>query len=368
MSGEPLFSQLEDVERRYEELGRKLSDPKVVDRLDEFHKISKEHAGLTEVVEAYREYKKTLREIQEGTELTQGGDPEMAAMARQELAVLEVRRTKLIEELRMLLLPKDPNDGKNVFLEIRAGTGGEEAALFSAHLLRLYLRYAERQGWRVEMMSKNETGLGGLKEAIVLLEGKNVYSHLKYEGGVHRVQRVPVTEASGRIHTSAVTVAVLPEAKDVEVKIDEKELQIDVMRASGPGGQSVNTTDSAVRITHIPSGLVVVCQDEKSQHKNKAKALRVLRARLLEREEAKQRAEIASARKSMVGSGDRSERIRTYNFPQNRLTDHRIGLTLYRLDSIMEGNLDEIVSALRVHYQSEMLKNAGAQLSGASNN
>ncbi|HLG19860.1 MAG TPA: peptide chain release factor 1 [Bdellovibrionota bacterium] len=368
MSGEFNFAQLNDVERRYNELSSRLSDPKVIGRAEEFQKLSKEHASLTDIVEAFRRYKKTVQEIDEGSEIAKSNDADIAAMAKQELTVLEERKAKITEELRFLLIPKDPNDEKNVFLEIRAGTGGEEAALFAAELMRLYLRFAERRRWKVEMMSKSETGLGGLKEAIILLEGKNVYSQLKYEGGVHRVQRVPATEGSGRIHTSAVTVAVLPEAEEIDLKIDEKELQFDVMRASGPGGQSVNTTDSAVRVTHIPTGLVVVCQDEKSQHKNKAKALRVLRARLMEREEAKRQAEIASARRSMVGTGDRSERIRTYNFPQNRLTDHRIGLTLYRLDSIMEGDLDEIVAALRLYFQAENLKNAGSQLTASSRN
>jgi peptide chain release factor 1 len=286
----------------------------------------------------------------------------MVEMAKQELVELQKKKGELTARLKVLLLPVDSNDGKNVLLEIRAGTGGEEASLFAAQLLRLYLRYGEIQGWRADMMSKNETGLGGLKEAIVMFEGKNVYSRLKFEGGVHRVQRVPVTEGSGRIHTSAVTVAVLPEAEEVDVKIDDKDLQIDVMRAGGPGGQSVNTTDSAVRITHIPSGLVVVCQDEKSQHKNRAKAMKVLRARLLEQEQAKQKAEISSQRRSMVGSGDRSERIRTYNFPQNRVTDHRINLTLHKLEFVMEGNLDEIVEALRLFYQTEQLKNVGSRI------
>ncbi|MCB0309301.1 MAG: peptide chain release factor 1, partial [Bdellovibrionales bacterium] len=254
------------------------------------------------------------------------------------------------------LLPKDPNDEKNVILEIRAGTGGDEASLFAAELLRLYLRFAEELGWKIETLSKSETGLGGIKEVVVLIEGKNVFSQLKYEGGVHRVQRVPTTEGSGRIHTSAVTVAVLPEAEDVDVKINDKDLDVDVMRAGGPGGQSVNTTDSAVRITHKPSGIVVICQDEKSQHKNKAKAMKVLRARLLEAEEAKQSKEISSARKLMVGTGDRSERIRTYNFPQNRLTDHRIGLTLHKLDLVMQGQIGQVISALQTYFQSEMLK------------
>lgn len=351
-----MFSRLDDVERRYEELSLRLSDPKVISRNDEFQKLSKEHSDLVDVVAAYRKYKKVVEELMGSYELSKGADPEVALMAKEEIASLEQQKEKLTQDLKFLLLPKDPLDKKNVFLEIRAGTGGEEASLFAAELFRMYVRYAERHNWKFEVVTKNETGLGGLKEVILLLDGKEVYSHLKFEGGVHRVQRVPVTEGSGRIHTSAVTVAVLPEAEDVDVKIDEKDLQIDVMRAGGPGGQSVNTTDSAVRITHIPSGLVVICQDEKSQHKNKAKAMRVLRARLLEQEQAKQDAEISSARRSMVGSGDRSERIRTYNFPQNRMTDHRIGFTVHKLDQVMDGDLEDIVTALRTHYQTELLK------------
>ena len=357
-----MFSQLDEVEKRYEQIAQRLSDPKIIANQPEFQKLSKEHSDLTEVVEAFREFKKVQSEIEDGVALTTGEDSEMVEMAKQELVELQKKKGELTARLKVLLLPVDSNDGKNVLLEIRAGTGGEEASLFAAQLLRLYLRYGEIQGWRADMMSKNETGLGGLKEAIVMFEGKNVYSRLKFEGGVHRVQRVPVTEGSGRIHTSAVTVAVLPEAEEVDVKIDDKDLQIDVMRAGGPGGQSVNTTDSAVRITHIPSGLVVVCQDEKSQHKNRAKAMKVLRARLLEQEQAKQKAEISSQRRSMVGSGDRSERIRTYNFPQNRVTDHRINLTLHKLEFVMEGNLDEIVEALRLFYQTEQLKNVGSRI------
>lgn len=354
-----MFSRLDDVERRFEDIAARLADPKVISRQEEFQKLSKEYADLREVVETYRVYKKVLTEVEQAREFSKGDDPEMAEMAQQELESLAPNQEKLEKELRFLLLPKDPNDSKNVFLEIRAGTGGEEAALFAADLLRLYLRYAERLGWRVEIMSQNETGLGGVKEVVVFIDGKEAYSHLKYEGGVHRVQRVPATEGSGRIHTSAVTVAVLAEVEEVDIKIDDKDLRIDVMRAGGPGGQSVNTTDSAVRITHLPSNLVVICQDEKSQHKNKAKAMRVLRARIQEAEQAKQDAEISSTRKSMVGSGDRSERIRTYNFPQNRITDHRIGLTLHALDRVLEGDLEEIVVSLRNHFQTEMLKGEG---------
>jgi peptide chain release factor 1 len=354
-----LFSRLEDVERRFEDLSARLSDPKVISRQEEFQKLSKEYSDLRVIVETYRTYKRVAEEFEQAHELAKGADREMADLARQELTTLTVQKEKLEKDLQLLLLPKDPNDEKNVFLEIRAGTGGEEAALFAAELLRVYLRYAERTGWRTEIMEKSETGLGGLKEVVVFIDGHAAYSHLKYEGGVHRVQRVPKTEGSGRIHTSAVTVAVLAEAEEVDVKIEDKDLRIDVMRAGGPGGQSVNTTDSAVRVTHLPTGMIVICQDEKSQHKNKAKALRVLRARLMEAEQAKQDAEISASRKSMVGSGDRSERIRTYNFPQNRITDHRIGLTLHRLDQVMEGDLAEIVTSLRTYFQTEMLKGEG---------
>jgi peptide chain release factor 1 len=283
----------------------------------------------------------------------------MRELAKSEMQGLKERQTALEQEIRVLLLPKDPRDEKNTFLEIRAGTGGEEAALFAAALFRMYAKYAEMNRWRVEVMSQNPTGLGGFREIIALIEGKGVYSRLKYESGVHRVQRVPATEASGRIHTSTVTVAVLPEADEVEVEINPNDLRIDVYRSSGPGGQSVNTTDSAVRITHLPTGMVVTCQDEKSQHKNKAKALKVLRARLLDQLIEERRSEISEERKSQVGSGDRSERVRTYNFPQNRLTDHRLGLTLYHLDGIMEGNLGEVVNALNTHFQAEALKSRG---------
>jgi peptide chain release factor 1 len=286
-------------------------------------------------------------------------DPELHALAKSEAVRLEAEVEALEAEVRRLLVPRDPSDDRNAILEIRAGTGGEEAALFAASLFRMYSRYAESRGWRVEIMNSNPTGLGGLKEIIALIEGRGAFSRLKFEGGVHRVQRVPVTEGSGRIHTSAVTVAVLPEADEVEIVIDPKEIRVDVYRSSGPGGQSVNTTDSAVRITHIPTGLVVTCQDEKSQHKNRAKALKVLRARLLEKRQEEQRSEIAATRKLMVGSGDRSERIRTYNFPQGRLTDHRINFTLYKLERVMEGELDEVLDALVTHYQAEALQAAG---------
>jgi peptide chain release factor 1 len=354
-----MFEKLDEVEKRYEELERLLADPRVLSNPREMQKFARERAEISKLVEAYRLYKKVDAEIQESRTLLLESDEEMRELAKSELQALKERQNALEQEIRVLLLPKDPRDERNVFLEIRAGTGGEEAALFAASLFRMYAKYAEMNRWRVEVMSQNPTGLGGFREIIALVEGKGVYSRLKYESGVHRVQRVPVTEASGRIHTSAVTVAVLPEADEVEIEINPNDLRIDVYRSSGPGGQSVNTTDSAVRVTHLPTGMVVTCQDEKSQHKNKAKALKVLRARLLDQLVEEQRSEISEERKSQVGSGDRSERVRTYNFPQNRLTDHRLGLTLYRLDGIMEGDLGEVVNALNTHFQAEALKSRG---------
>jgi peptide chain release factor 1 len=351
-----MFQKLDQVENRYQELEALLTDPKILGNPKEMHKLAKERADLSQLVETYRTYKKVQEEIQESQELLQGSDEEMKELAKAELQTLMDRLANLQENLQVLLLPKDPRDEKNIFLEIRAGTGGEEAALFVADLFRMYAKYAEKNRWRVEVVNQNPTGLGGFKEIIALVEGKGVYNQLKYESGVHRVQRVPVTEASGRIHTSAVTVAVLPEADEVEVEINPNDLRIDVFRSSGPGGQSVNTTDSAVRVTHLPTGMVVTCQDEKSQHKNKAKALKVLRARLLDKLMEEQRSEISEERKSQVGSGDRSERVRTYNFPQNRITDHRIGLTLYRLDSILDGDLGELADALNTYFQTETLK------------
>ncbi|HMQ10151.1 MAG TPA: peptide chain release factor 1 [Oligoflexia bacterium] len=354
-----MLEHLKDVEKRFEALSNRLSLPEVVSNQKEFQKLSKEYADLRELVETYRQYRKITEEIAGAREMVQlADDPDMVSLAKAELEELEKKEEDFERDLKLLLLPKDPNDDKNVILEIRAGTGGDEAALFAADILRLYLRYAENLNWKIEVMSKSETGLGGIKEIIILIQGQGAYSQLKYESGVHRVQRIPQTETSGRVHTSAVTVAVLPEADDVDVKVEEKDLKIDVMRAGGPGGQSVNTTDSAVRVTHIPSGIVVICQDEKSQHKNKAKALKVLKSRLLEAEIAKKQEEESSFRKSMVGSGDRSERIRTYNFPQNRLTDHRIGLTSHKLDLIMEGDLEEVITALRTSFQAELLKEA----------
>ncbi len=359
-----LFPQLQEVENRYDELEQLLADPKVLGSPKEMQRLAKERAGIAKLVDTYRAYKKVGEEIDASHSLLAESDEEMRELAKEELQSLRERQAALEEEIKILLLPQDPRDDKNIFLEIRAGTGGEEAALFAATLFRMYAKYAEMNHWRVEVMSQNSTGLGGFKEIIGLIEGQKVYSRLKYESGVHRVQRVPVTESSGRIHTSAVTVAVLPEADEVEVEINPNDLRIDVYRSSGPGGQSVNTTDSAVRITHLPTGMVVTCQDEKSQHKNKAKALKVLRARLLDQLVEAQRNEISEDRKSQVGSGDRSERVRTYNFPQNRVTDHRVGVTLHRLDSFLEGEIDELIVALIAHYQAEALK-AGTTSKGS---
>lgn len=347
----PLLERLRQVEAKYLELERRLADPEVAGDWQRYSTLAKERADLVPVVDTFREYLKLKSDEEENRLLLTEGDPELRTLAQEELGDLAGRIETLAKELQVLLLPRDPNDEKDVILEIRAGTGGEEAALFAADLFRMYGKFAEGQRWRVELMNMNPTGVGGLKEVIASIQGGGAYSRLKYEAGVHRVQRVPVTEASGRIHTSAVTVAVLPEAEEIDVEIAGEDIKVDVFRSSGPGGQSVNTTDSAVRITHQPTGLVVTCQDEKSQHKNKAKAMRVLRARLRERFEAEQEAQRASERRGMVGSGDRSQRIRTYNFPQNRVTDHRIGLTLYRLDSFLEGDLQEMIDALTSHYQ-----------------
>jgi peptide chain release factor 1 len=353
-----MLERLEQIETRYEELTNELSSPELLANPSAYAKAAKQHRSLGEIVEKYRVWKNLKEELAGARELTEtADDEEMREMARVELETLQKKLEQTETDLKILLVPSDPNDEKNVIVEIRAGTGGDEATLFAAEMLRMYGRYAERQRWRFEILDASESGIGGIKEAIVLIEGDKVYSKLKHESGVHRVQRVPQTEASGRIHTSAITVAVLPEAEEVDVKIDPKDLRIDTFCSSGPGGQSVNTTYSAVRITHLPTGVVVSMQDEKSQIKNREKAMRVLRARLQEIEEQKQHEAVASERRSMVGSGDRSEKIRTYNFKENRVTDHRIGLTIHQLDLVMEGNLDEIIQALTNHYQAEKLKN-----------
>jgi peptide chain release factor 1 len=352
-----ISSRLEGLTEQYTRLEQRLSDPEVIRAQDVYQKLMREHAELTPLVQAFRRYQHLQKELADSQSLLkEEGDEEMKDLAREEVQSLKEQLARVEEELRFLLIPKDPNDDKNVILEIRAGTGGEEAALFAADLFRMYSRLAERRGWKLEVMSHSATGLGGIKEIITLMAGDRVYSHLKYESGAHRVQRVPETESQGRIHTSAVTVAVLPEAEDVDIQISPEELRVDVYRSSGPGGQSVNTTDSAVRITHLPTGLVVTCQDEKSQHKNKAKAMKVLQARLFDLKQQEQHRQIAQERKSQVGTGDRSERIRTYNFPQGRITDHRIGLTLYRLEAILDGDLDELLNALTAHFRAQALQ------------
>ena len=351
-----MFDKLQAIEERYDKLMALISDPAVQADQQEYRKHTRTLAEIQPLVEQFREYKAVVDELAETRELAAGDDDDLRELAEQELGPLEARRDTLLGSIKMLLLPKDPNDEKNVVLEIRAGTGGDEAGLFASDLFRMYQRFAEEQGWRVELLSSNETGVGAIKEAVALIEGKRVYSRLKYESGVHRVQRVPTTEASGRIHTSTATVAVLPEAEEVDIRIDPKELRIDTFCSSGPGGQSVNTTYSAVRITHLPTGLVVSQQDEKSQIKNKAKAMKVLRSRLYEMELQRQQSEIASDRRGQVGTGERSEKIRTYNFPQNRITDHRIGFTTHRLPEVLAGDLGELVETVVTHYQSEKLK------------
>lgn len=352
-----LLGRLKQVEERFQEIVLQMVDPVVIGDQARFQRLAKAHAELEPVVEAYRRYQKLLADAEEAKALLRGGaEPELHELAEAELQELALKQEKMEQELKLLLVPRDPADEKNIILEVRAGAGGDEAALFAAELVRMYSRFAESKGWKVEILSVHQTGVGGVKEAILGIEGRGPYSRLKFESGVHRVQRVPVTESSGRIHTSTVTVAVLPEAEEVEVQIEPKDLRIDVFRSTGPGGQSVNTTDSAVRITHLPTGMVVSCQDEKSQHKNRAKAMKVLRARLLELARAEKEAEISQARRQQVGTGGRSERIRTYNFPQGRVTDHRIALTLYDLQRILEGELDELIGLLAAHDQAEQLK------------
>ncbi|WP_028841473.1 peptide chain release factor 1 [Thermodesulfobacterium hveragerdense] len=351
------LTKLETIEKKFEDLATKLSDPEIISDPSAYAKLAKEHSELTEIVSAFKEYKKVLKEIEENKVIIEEEtDEELVDLAKEELKILEKRLEELEKLLPILLLPKDPNDEKNVILEIRAGAGGEEAALFAADLLRMYQRYAERTGWKFEVLDANETGLGGFKEVVAKIEGKGAYSRLKYESGVHRVQRVPVTESSGRIHTSTVTVAVLPEVDEVDIDINPDELKIETMRASGHGGQHVNKTESAVRITHIPTGIVVTCQNERSQHQNKATAMKILRAKLYELAQRQQHEKIQKERKAQVGTGERCEKIRTYNFPQNRVTDHRVGITIYNLPEVLDGDLDEFIDALIAHHRAEMLK------------
>jgi len=354
-----MFGKLEEIEVKYEELEQELAQPEIFNDQERYKKVSKAHADLRDVVNIFREYKQFSQDLEDNREMVNDSDPDIQEMAKAEIAEIEAQLPELEERLKVLLLPKDPMDEKNILLEIRAGTGGDEAALFAADLYRMYTRYAETNKWKVEEISSNTTGSGGVKEVIASIAGEKVYSKLKYESGTHRVQRVPATESQGRIHTSAVTVAIMAEAEEVDVEIRNEDIRVDVFRASGPGGQSVNTTDSAIRITHDPTGLVVICQDEKSQHKNKAKAMKVLRSRLLQHEQEKAKAEEDATRRSQIGSGDRSERIRTYNYPQGRVSDHRINLTLHKLPQIMEGELEELADALISHYQAEAMKRQG---------
>jgi peptide chain release factor 1 len=361
-----MFDRLDQIEAKYNELTDALASPEIVSDSSRYQKTAKAHSEISDIVMKYREYKDLKQGVDDSrTMIAEESDPEMKAYAQQELQQLEERIIAVQEELRLMMIPKDPNDAKNVVLEIRAGTGGDEATLFAAEMFRMYTRYAETKRWKIEVLSSSESSVGGLKEVIALIEGQNVYSQMKYESGVHRVQRVPATETQGRVHTSAITVAVLPEAEDVDIKIEAKDLRIDTFCSSGPGGQSVNTTYSAVRITHLPTMTVVSCQDEKSQIKNREKGMRVLRSRLYELEQAKQQEALAKERRSQVGSGDRSEKIRTYNFPQNRVSDHRIGLTVHQLNDVMDGKLQPFVDALINHYQSEKLKGENGDAAGA---
>ena len=352
-----MFDKLKSVEKRYNDLNQLLSDPKIISQQSEFQKYAREQSELAPIVNRFQNLQKINRQLEESKSiLNEEKDAELIEMAQEDMAELDIKKQETVEALKLLLLPKDPRDERNVIMEIRAGTGGEEAALFSNDLFRMYSRYAEEKKWNVEVLSSSLTGKGGFKEVIFNISGKGAYSKLKYEGGTHRVQRVPDTESQGRIHTYEVTVAVLPEVEEVDIKINPADVKVDVYRSSGPGGQSVNTTDSAVRLTYIPTGIVVTCQDEKSQHKNREKAMKVLRARLYDEEQRKQQESMASDRKQQVGSGDRSGRIRTYNYPQERITDHRIGLTLHKLSFVMEGDLDEIIDALTLHFQTQALK------------
>ncbi|MDZ7261028.1 MAG: peptide chain release factor 1 [candidate division KSB1 bacterium] len=354
-----MVDKLEKIEKRYQELSELLSDPRIISDVKRYRSLAKEQSDLSEIVEKFRDYKKVLKDIDQDEEvLRESHDKELKELAQLELDELREKKEALEEELKLLLVPRDPQDAKNAVMEIRAGTGGEEAGLFAGDLYRMYVRFAERRGWKTEVLSSHPQGIGGFKEIIFAITGNDVYGKLKYESGVHRVQRVPVTEASGRIHTSAASVVVLPEAEEVDVEIKPEDLRIDVFRSSGPGGQSVNTTDSAVRITHLPTGMVVTCQDEKSQHKNKAKALKVLRARLYEKARREEEAKIVASRRSMISTGDRSAKIRTFNFPQNRVTDHRIGLTLYKLDDILDGDLEELIEQLQLADRDEQLRKA----------
>ena len=360
MNEKQLIDKLDQIEARYDEMTAQLGDPAVIADGARYQKLARSHSDLADIVEKYREWKSLSQGIADTRAMLGESDPELREMAEQELAQLQARAEAAEQAIKVLLTPKDPNDEKNVVLEIRAGTGWDEATLFAAEIFRMYARYAESQGWKVDIISESPSAIGGMKEIITVIEGKRVYSGMKYESGVHRVQRVPATEQQGRVHTSAVTVAVLPEAEEVDIQIDPKEIRIDTFCSSGPGGQSVNTTYSAVRITHLPSNTVVSCQDEKSQIKNKAKAMRVLRARLYEMEQDKQRQALAKERRAMVGTGDRSEKVRTYNFPQNRVTDHRIGLTLYQLSEVMDGRLAPLIDPLTTHFQAEKLREGTA--------